>query len=132
MAKDTLKNAFSISVLDVADQLNTDAETGLDQTEAKKRIDRFGPNRLRSKKKKSALSILMHQFQSIIVWLLFGAAALSFFLGDIAEGLAIVFVLILNSAIGFFTEYKAARSMEALMSIAEVKTRVRRGRGADD
>ncbi len=52
---------------------------------------------------------------------------ISFVLGDIAEGVAIAFVLILNSAIGFFTELKAARSMEALMRIAKVRTRVRRG-----
>ncbi len=126
MTDDLQHSAFSASVQAVSQQLNADPHSGLTEADARRRIDRFGPNRLRRQERKSALSILLHQVRSIIVWLLFGAAALSFFLGDIAEGLAIFFVLVLNSAIGFFTEYKAARSMEALMSIAEVKTRIRR------
>lgn len=52
---------------------------------------------------------------------------MSFVLTYIEEGIAIVVVLLINGAIGFFTEIRAARSMEALMQIAEVQTRVRRG-----
>ena len=127
MAQDVSETAYFTSVQDVVEQIGTDLETGLEEAEAKKRIAAHGRNRLRRQKKKSALSILVHQFKSIIVWLLSAAAVMSFVLGDIAEGFAITCVLILNSAIGFFTEYKAARSMEALMRIAEVQTRVRRG-----
>jgi Ca2+-transporting ATPase len=127
MAQDVSETAYFISVQDTVKLVGTDLETGLEEAEAKKRIESHGPNRLRRQKKKSALSILAHQFKSIIVWLLSAAAVMSFVLGDIAEGIAIACVLLLNSAIGFFTEYKAARSMEALMRIAEVKTRVRRG-----
>jgi Ca2+-transporting ATPase len=54
------------------------------------------------------------------------AAGLSFFLGDVPEGIAIVVVLAINGAIGFYTELRAARSMEALLNIADVRTRVRR------
>ncbi|WP_433989807.1 Calcium-transporting ATPase (plasmid) [Pseudoseohaeicola sp. NH-UV-7] len=118
--------AYCMSVQALAGSLGSDPKTGLSDNEAKKRLAAHGPNRLRRQKRKSALTILLHQFSSIIVWLLTAAAAMSFVLGDIAEGVAIAFVLILNSAIGFFTELKAARSMEALMRIAEVRTRVRR------
>ena len=90
------------------------------------RLKTHGPNQLSRQKPRSALVILAHQFNSIIVWLLAAAAALSFGFGDLAEGGAIVVVLLLNGGIGFFTEISAARSMEALMRIAEVKTRVRR------
>ncbi|WP_280140329.1 cation-translocating P-type ATPase [Jannaschia faecimaris] len=107
--------------------MGTDPKAGLDKKDVRKRLEVYGPNRLRRQKKKGALTILLHQLSSIIVWLLAAAALMSFVLGDFAEGVAIAFVLILNSAIGFFTELKAARSMEALMRIAEVRTRVRRG-----
>ena len=126
MPKDSTDTAFSTSVQKLAEKLEVDSQTGLSANEVKKRLEAQGPNRLRRQKKKSAWAILAHQFSSIIVWLLTAAAAMSFVLGDIAEGIAIAFVLILNSAIGFFTELKAARSMEALMRIAEVRTRVRR------
>ena len=85
-----------------------------------------GPNQLLRQKPKSWLAILAHQFASLIVWLLAGAAALSFAFGDVAEGIAIVVVLLINGAIGFVTEVRAARSMEALMRLGEVRTRVRR------
>ena len=127
MLKDTTDAAYCMSVQELAEKLKSDPKTGLGAAEVKKRLGAYGPNRLRRQKKKSALVILLHQVNSIIVWLLTAAAVISFALGDNAEGFAIAFVLILNSAIGFFTELKAARSIEALLRIAEVRTRVRRG-----
>jgi len=113
-------------VHEVAIRLKTDPATGLGPEQIRERLKTYGPNQLSRQESRSVLVILAHQFNSIIVWLLAGAAVLSFALGDIAEGVAIVVVLLLNGAIGFITELRAARSMEALMRIAEVKTRVRR------
>jgi len=127
MPEDTTDAAFGMSVQELAEKLRSNPKTGLDAAEVKKRLGVYGPNRMRRQKKKSAFAILLQQVNSIIVWLLTAAAAISFVLGDIPEGVAIAFVLILNSAIGFCTELKAARSIEALMRIAEVRTRVRRG-----
>jgi len=110
----------------VAELLAVSPETGHSQAEAARRLRSQGPNRLRRQKPKSAIEILFHQFQSVIVWLLAAAAVISLIIGDIAEGGAIIIVLMLNGAIGFATEMQAARSMEALFRIAEVCTRVRR------
>lgn len=106
--------------------LKVDPATGLRQARVADLRARFGANALRKKAKKSAVSILLHQFQGIIVWLLAAAAGFSFYLGDVVEAAAIVVVLLLNGAIGFVTELRAARSMEALHQIAEVRARVRR------
>jgi len=121
-----VEKAHSRSVEEVATALDTDPKKGLSAKAVRLSRQRHGPNRLRRREKKSALKILVHQFDSFIVWLLAGAAALSFFLGDLPEGLAIIVVLAINGAIGFFTELRAARSMEALLRVAEVRTRVRR------
>lgn len=110
----------------VAQRLAVSPETGLSQAEALRRLSSHGPNRLRRQKPRSAMAILLHQFRSVIVWLLAAAALISLIIGDIAEGGAIVIVLLLNGAIGFATELRAARSMEALLGMAEVGTRVRR------
>jgi len=126
VAEDRLKSAHAHPLRDVASWLDTDPATGLGPAQIRERLKTHGPNRLRRQKPRSALTILAHQFSSIIVWLLAAAALLSFSFGDVAEGAAIVAVLMINSAIGFFTEISAARSMDALMRIAEVKTRVRR------
>ncbi|MGI1663716.1 cation-translocating P-type ATPase [Palleronia sp. KMU-117] len=111
----------------VAADLGSDPVRGLAPDEAERRLARHGPNELRRQKPRSALEILRHQFVSVIVWLLLAAAGLSMLLGDHAEALAIGVVLLINGAIGFFTELRAARSMEALRHLAEVRTRVRRG-----
>ena len=86
----------------------------------------FGKNRLRRHRTRSAIGILAGQLRSLIVWLLAAAAALSFYVGDRPEGFAIIAVIAINTAIGFFTELRALRSMEALRRIARVRTRVRR------
>ncbi len=114
------------SIQKVAENLQTALDAGLTSTEAHARLKTYGPNKLRRQKRKSLLAILYHQFESVIVWLLSIAAGLSFVFGDIAEGVAVIVVLFINGSIGFFTELRAARSMEALMRIAEVRTRVRR------
>ncbi|SPH18813.1 Calcium-transporting ATPase [Defluviimonas aquaemixtae] len=121
-----IERPFALSSEDVAAALGCLPSEGLSSQEVLRRRKLHGPNSLRMRKAKSPLTILLHQFKSIIVWLLAAAATLAFLLGDLPESAAIVVVLILNGGIGFFTELRAARSMESLLRIAEVRTVVRR------
>ena len=126
MTQSRPENPHALSVADVAARLETDPEAGLSDADVRQRLTAYGPNQLRRQQTRSVLAILAHQFNSVIVWLLAAAALMSFLLGDVAEAGAIIVVLVLNGAIGFFTELRAARSMEALMRIAQIRTRVRR------
>ncbi|WP_422371025.1 cation-translocating P-type ATPase [Hoeflea sp.] len=126
MTRSRLENPHAHPVDAVAEWLETDPAAGLDEAEAVARSRVYGSNELLRRKSKSGLAILAHQFNSIIVWLLGAAAALAFAMRDTAEGAAILVVLLINGAIGFVTEVRAARSMEALIRMGEVKTRVRR------
>lgn len=126
MPRVAVDNPHAMPAVGVAAALACDPAHGLTPREVVRRRHLHGPNRLRAQKAKSAVAILVHQFSSIIVWLLAGAAALSFTFGDLPEAAAIVVVLLINGAIGFFTELRAARSMESLLRIAEVRTLVRR------
>jgi Ca2+-transporting ATPase len=110
----------------IARSLGADILRGLSDDEARKRLASFGPNRLRVHRRKRWQDILGHQFRSMLVWLLAGAAGFSFMLGDLVEGGAILAVLAINAAIGFGTELRAVRSMESLRRIAQVRTLVRR------
>ena len=111
----------------VLDSLEVSPGDGLTRSEAARRRARYGPNLLRRTRRRGALRILADQFRSIIVWLLAGAAVLSFLFGELNETLAIVAVIAINAAIGFTTEWRARRSMEALSRIAQVAAKVRRG-----
>ncbi|MFO8034545.1 MAG: cation-transporting P-type ATPase [Candidatus Bipolaricaulota bacterium] len=99
---------------------------GLSQSEAKRRKREYGPNQLRQAKERPSWAILVDQFKSLIILLLSLAAALSFVLGEWIEGAAIAAVILINGAIGFFTELQAIRSMEALRRLSQVNAKVRR------
>jgi len=120
-------NPWSLSGGEIISRLAVDADAGLSAAESARRLPIHGPNLLREKKVRSAWNVLAAQFKSLIVGLLAiaGGAALAF--GEIVEGLAIGAVIIINTAIGFFTEMRAVRSMEALRRMGTVRTRVRRG-----
>jgi len=108
------------------DALGVSADEGLDASEVRRRRKRFGANRLRQAESQSVWQILLEQFKSLIVLLLVAAAALSFAFGEWVEGVAITAVILINAMIGFVTELRAVRSMEALQQLVSVSAKVRR------
>ncbi len=107
-------------------QLHADPEHGLSSAEAARRLELFGYNRIESGKKISPLMILVNQFISPFMLLLAIAAGLSFFFQEWLDGIAIMAVIVINAVIGFFMEYQAKRSMEALKKLTVVPARVLR------
>src|SRR6056297_2135914 len=108
------ENPYSQNVDEVLRSFKTDPEKGLSDDEAEKRLDTYGRNQLKKQKQKSLFEILIDQINNPIVYLLTAAAVLAFVFGDIPEGIAIVVVLILNTMIGFWMEFQARKSMNAL------------------
>ena len=94
--------------------LETTAQ-GLSQKDAARRLERFGPNRLPGPPRVPAFRILLSQFRSVVVILLVAATAVSLLLGDSLEAAAIAAVLAINAALGFTTEFRARRAMEAIL-----------------
>ncbi len=103
-----------LTVAEVSERLQSDPARGLTEQEAARRLAQFGPNRLTQKQGRSAFSILVAQFRSLIVLLLPVAAAIAFAMGENVEAVAILIVIVLNAAIGFLTEWKAQQALEAL------------------
>ena len=97
---------------------------GLSAREARDRLERFGPNELEEFERRSILEILWEQVASLIMLLLVAAMLVSFATGQIVEGFAIIAVILLNTVIGFVTEWRAVRSMEALQELAKAEARV--------
>ncbi|MET0398321.1 MAG: HAD-IC family P-type ATPase [Longimicrobiaceae bacterium] len=118
----------ALPAADVLARLGVDAD-GLAEAEAAVRASRFGPNTLHIAAPVSAWRILVAQLRSVVVLLLVAAAALSWATGDAAEAAAIAAVLVLNTALGFGTELRARRAMEALRGLdVPTATVVRGGR----
>jgi len=116
-----------LSINEAASLLTTDVEQGLANNEAKKRLARYGQNKLRKGKPFSALVIFISQFKSLIIWVLMGAAAVSAALGETIDGIAIIAIVVLNAVIGFIQEYRAEKSAAALARLTAPHCRVMRG-----
>lgn len=106
--------------------LASNPESGLSSAEAERRLTAWGPNTLRTRKSAKSITLLLNQFESPVVWLLAAAALIAFLFGEWKEATTVVIVLVINAAIGFVTELRAVRSMEALRGLASLTTRVRR------
>jgi len=116
-----LTSPWSCSAETVLQSLSVTPEHGLDRNEVLKRQRIWGRNQLEATRPRHAFTILLAQFKSIVVVLLLMAGLLALLFSEIAEALAIFAVILINTAIGFLTEWRAVRSMEALRTFARVE-----------
>jgi Ca2+-transporting ATPase len=127
MERVRLDSPHGKSAAEILASLNVSFATGLSDNEAEQRLSVYGANAIGSRQKVGLISVLVHQFQSLVVALLAVAAAVAFYFREWEQGGAIVGVLILNAAIGFVTEIKAVRSIEAIRALGSRSARVLRG-----
>ncbi|MFH1106186.1 MAG: HAD-IC family P-type ATPase, partial [Candidatus Aenigmatarchaeota archaeon] len=97
---------------------------GLSESEAKELLSKHGFNELVEKKQKSNLQKFFEQFQNFIIYVLIAAAAISFFVGEAIDAIAIIFIVILNAILGFVQEYRAEESLKALKKMASPSAKV--------
>ena len=114
------------SVESVMQKLETSKE-GLSDQEAEERLSYFGANELRKKQKKSIGKMLLEQITDVMVLILVGAAILSMFLGEWAEAIVILTIIVIDAVIGVVQECKATNALEALKQMSAPTACVRRG-----
>ena len=143
-AQQALLNDVDPSLTDadqVAQVLNVDPRTGLSSEEAKRRLDKFGPNELASAPPVSKWKKFLQQFQDPLVYLLLAATAISLVAWIIekvnaapgAEGealpfdsIVIVLILIVNAILGYMQEAKAEEAVNALSEMTAPTSNVLR------
>jgi len=97
---------------------------GLSSDEARERLVANGPNELARAEPTSPWRLLLAQFASPVIWLLLGACIVSAALGEVVDAIAIGTIVVLNSLVGFFQEYRAERAVLALRSMTAPRARV--------
>ncbi len=103
---------------DLASKLQTDLNRGLRGSEAQRRLDQDGENRLQMKERISPWKLFFSGFADFMVLVLLGAVVISIALGEWHDALTILAIVFLNSILGFVQEYRAERSLEALRELS--------------
>jgi len=119
-----IADPHTFSVKDILTALQTNSVAGISQKEADKRTQAFGLNVYKAQKQKSILLMMLLQFKSPIVYLLFFAVAVTLYFQDYIESIAILAVIFINAIIGFFMELQARNSMNALREMDVIHSRV--------
>ncbi|MEM4500150.1 MAG: cation-transporting P-type ATPase [Candidatus Woesearchaeota archaeon] len=99
---------------------------GLSNEKAKELLNTFGPNEIETKKKNTAITILLNQFKSIIPWILIFALVLSAISNKIAESIVILIIILVVILLGFIQEYRANKAIESLRKLLNPKCKVYR------
>jgi potassium/sodium efflux P-type ATPase len=87
---------------------------GLTSFEASKRLQEFGKNQIKRKRKDGPFKLIWRQINNPLIWVLIGSSTLATLIGKITDGLVVLAVVIINTIIGFIQEFKAGNAIEAL------------------
>lgn len=125
------KAFFQQAASEVASGLEVDIHQGLSSAEAKTRLNHLGRNELTAAAKISKLGLLFGQFKDVLIIILLLAAGVSSGISILeghppTEGILILLIVIAIALVGFFNEYKAEKTVEALKKLSAPQARVRR------
>ena len=122
-------NWHNMSLDETIKALNTDIDKGLKFYEVKSRQIN-NKNVIEEGKKNQALLIFLNQFTDTMVLVLLSATLISFLIGAIEDAITIMSIIILNALLGFYQEFRAEKSLEAIKkltkSISDVKRDAKR------
>lgn len=104
--------------------MNAKEYRGLSTNEIEDRLKEYGLNELQSKKRVSPIKIFLLQFNDLIIWILMVATLISGFMGDKADAITILIIIVMNGTLGFVQEYKTEKSLEQLKKLSSPTAKV--------
>lgn len=121
-----LSRWYSKPSQDIIKELQTDVEKGLSSEEAKRRLEKYGPNQFEEGEKNTIWKMLWDQINDPLIWILMVAAGISAAVGEWVDSLIILAIVILNAIIGVVQESKAEKALEALKEMSTPHAFVKR------
>lgn len=113
----------------VARRLSTSLGGGLTPSESAKRLDVYGRNALERTRRTPVLVAFLLQFHNLIIAMLLAAAVLALCFQEFVDGVTILLIVVLNSAVATYQEHSAGSALEALAHMASPQSVVVRGGG---
>ena len=99
-------------------------KNGLTSSQALERKRSFGLNKLPEKKGRTALAIYLSQFRNPLVYIITIAALISVIMAAYNDALIIGIVILLDTVVGFFQEYRAEKAVVALRRLIKPTAKV--------
>ncbi|WP_199118048.1 magnesium-translocating P-type ATPase [Pedobacter sp. ASV28] len=123
-----MQKFWHLSQQEALSMLSVDLK-GLDTEQVADRTKQYGPNTIKDQRSTSGILLFLLQFKSPVTLLLIGAAILSAFLGDVADMIIILIIVIISSILGFWQERGAANAVRELLKMVQIRcTVVRAGK----
>lgn len=119
-------NSYSFSVDESLQKLGVNPSEGLSGAEVEKRLQEYGKNKLQEQKRKSILRIFFEQLNDALIYVLFAAVGITFFMGEYTDGIIILIVILINAFLGLFQEVRANNAIDALRNLSHPKAIVKR------
>ncbi len=99
-------------------------EQGLKNAEAERRLQTNGPNQLSETAKISPWVMFLDQFKDFMIIVLLVATLISAVLGEFADALVIIAIVMVNALLGFVQEFRAERAIDALKDLTAPQVEV--------
>jgi len=107
--------------------MNIDKYRGLSKEQAEELLKKFGPNEIKDPHRFSFLTVLLRQIKNnFVIYLLFAAALISFFVGKDFTAYTILAVIFMVVVVGFIQEYRAEKAVSSLKKMLMPVSIVRR------
>jgi P-type Ca2+ transporter type 2C len=119
-------NPYRLTPSAVLQQLKTNADNGLSQSEVSRRLKHYGENSLTEQAGEGFWQILWKQLTATMVLVLIAAALISIALRDYTNAAAILVIVAFNAILGIRQEYQARQAIAALKKLAVSMVKVRR------
>lgn len=123
------KNWYNKTAEEAVEELDSNKEKGLSESEIEERKQKYGLNQLAEAKKKSLFIKFLEQFKDFMIIVLIIAAIISGVVGQlqgegITDSIIILIVVIVNAIIGVAQENKAEKSLDALKKLSSYSAKV--------
>ena len=112
-------------------ELGSDENQGLASDDVSQRLEKYGKNKLKEKKKKTNIQRFADQFKDAMILILIAAAVISFVVAcvegdpmEFFEPALILLIVILNAIMGVLQESKAEKALDALKNLSAPHARV--------
>ena len=105
------KDFYNMTIPEILEVLGT-SEKGINNTEAKRRIQKYGKNDLISGAEVPKWLMFLAQLKEVLVLVLLVAGIISILIGNFRDGTVMLIIVLVNAIIGFTQQYKAEKIIE--------------------